>query len=218
MKSMPLITSAQTIALKLTVMRSPLARLLLIGCALFPEAAFGRTVSLYHVIRALPTSSPTATPSYQPSARPSSHPTVSPSSLPSSSPTSSPSSRPSLRPTLQPTDFPQPSSKPTIAASLSIQQQLQTSEAMANVPFGTTLGFWEIASLALIVILFCFIGIGSCLALPKQRTDEDTVPPEGDVDRERWDWLSSSFWLGEQSFDESLGSLDSSWGDESSLG
>ena len=89
---------------------------------------------------------------------------------------------------------------------------------MANVPFGTTFGFWEIASLALIVILFCFIGIGSCLALPKQHTDEDAVAPEGDVDRERWDWLSSSFWLGEQSFDESLGSLDSSWGDESSLG
>eukprot|EP00984_Skeletonema_dohrnii_P020507 scaffold10013_cov79-Skeletonema_dohrnii-CCMP3373.AAC.11 len=127
-------------------MRSALA-LLLIGCALFPEAAFGR-LPIY-IYRAPPTSSPTSSPSYQPSARPSSHPTISPSSSPSYQPSSSPSSRPSLRPSLQPTS--NPSSQPTAGASLMFQK----SEAMAK---PSSFGLW--LTISLVGILLCFVFIG----------------------------------------------------------
>ena len=68
---------------QLITMRPSLASPILIGyAALLTNAAFGRLIPLYHVIRAPPTGSPTAAPSSQPTARPSSQPTSSPSFSP----------------------------------------------------------------------------------------------------------------------------------------
>ena len=157
-----------------TIMIPSFARLLLIGCVLSPKAALGRLIPL-HFNRA----SPTSTPSFQPSTRPSSHPT----SYPSLSPSSRPSA--SLRPSSQP--------KSSTGASTSTSSSFLTSEAMANPPFGTTFGMWEIISLSLVGILFCFIALG-CNLVRKKRNN---VPKEAEGDGKS-SWLPS-FWPGENS-------------------
>eukprot|EP00984_Skeletonema_dohrnii_P009489 scaffold3626_cov69-Skeletonema_dohrnii-CCMP3373.AAC.3 len=157
-----------------TIMIPSFARLLLIGCVLSPKAALGRLIPLY-----FNRASPTSTPSFQPSTRPSSQPT----SYPSFSPSSRPSA--SLRPSSQP--------KSSTDVSTSTSSSFLTSEAMANPPFGTTFGLWEIISLSLGGILFCFIALG-CNLVRKKRNN---VPKEAEGDG-RSSWLPS-FWPGESS-------------------
>lgn len=139
-------------------MRSSLvARLILIGCILFPEAALGRLVPVY-VWREFPTSSPTSSPSYQPSAQPSSEPTLHPSLAPSTSmkPSHRPSSTPSYSPSYQPSISTQPSSQ--VTSTLLRASNLADSDRMAN---PSSRGLVLIVSIVSVVaILLCFVCVG----------------------------------------------------------
>lgn len=140
-----------------TMRSSLVARLILIGCILFPEAALGRLVPVY-VWREFPTSSPTSTPSYQPSVRPSSEPTLQPSLAPSTSmkPSHRPSSSPSSSPSYQPSLSTQPTSQ--VTSTLLRASNLEDSDRMAE---PSSRGLVLIVSIvSAIAILLCFVCIG----------------------------------------------------------
>jgi len=143
-------------------MRSPLvAHLLLIGCALFPEAAFGRLVPIY-VWRAAPTSSPTETPSYQPSSRPTSEPSSHPSVAPSIS----------MQPSQQPTSSPSysPSYQPTLSAQPSTSTPLLRASNLAN-PEPQSFGF--VLVISLVSVLLCFVCVGFRYVRKSKRDEYD---------------------------------------------
>lgn len=157
-------------------MRSPLARLLLIGCIL-PEA-LGALVPLY-VWRPPPTSSPTSSPSGAPSAQPSSHPSSSPSYQPTSSPSSSPSGVPTASPSSQPTSTPSfsPSYQPSLSSPPSSTRSaresktsLRKSHSLVNADNSPSVfGFLLIFSLFLgFVSVWCL-----CRRKKKRLRDED---------------------------------------------
>ncbi len=139
-------------------MRSSLvARLILIGCILFPNSAHGRLVPVY-VWREFPTSSPTSSPSYQPSVRPSSEPTFQPSPAPSISmkPSHRPSSSPSSSPSYQPSLSTQPSSQ--VTSKFLRTSNLADSDEMAK---SSSHGLVLIVSIvSAVAILLCIVSVG----------------------------------------------------------